>query len=337
MPDFPRYPETVVPGNGLLAGQVESTGVGTSLWLTAQHNSRTQRTGRYLPASVAHPAKMLPAITRHAIRAYTRPGEIVIDPMCGIGTTLIEAMHLGRRGFGVEYEPRWAKLAAANIAHATAHGATGTAEIVNADARRLLEIAPPHLHGKAALVITSPPYGASLHGQISSTSESGLPGVRKTNYRYSADKANLAHLTLDALIDGFAAILAGCAELLRPGGIIAVTARPWRERGELVDLPSEVIAAGQRAGLIPLERCVALLAGIRDGELIARPSFFQLNNVRKKRAEGHPHAVIAHEDVIILAKPENSGGSREPAPLRPRPAGGPHHERHARVVAEAWA
>jgi hypothetical protein len=280
---------------------------------------------------------MLPAIARHAIRAYTRPGEIVIDPMCGIGTTLIEAMHLGRRGFGVEYEQRWAKLAAANITHAAAHGATGTAEIVNADARSLLEIAPPHLHGKAALVITSPPYGASLHGQIRSTSESGLPGVRKFNHRYSTDKANLAHLSLDELIDGFAEILVGCAALLRPGGIVAVTARPWRERGELIDLPSEVITAGQRAGLIPLERCVALLAGIREGELIARPSFFQLNNVRKKRAEGQPHAVIAHEDVIILAKPGSAAGSDEPRWPHPRPGDGPHPEQIARVFAEAGA
>ena len=291
----------------------------TSVWLTAQRNSRSQRTGRYLPASVAHPAKMLPAIARHAIRTYTRPGEIVIDPMCGIGTTLVEAMHLGRRGFGVEYEQRWAALAKANIAHAATQGATGTADLVRGDARDLPQIAPAHLRGQAALVITSPPYGASLHGQIRSTSETGAPGVHKYDYRYSANKDNLAHQSLDDLIDGFARILAGCAVLLRPGGILAITARPWRERGELVDLPSEVITAGRRAGLVPVERCVALLAGIRDDDLVARPSFFQLNNVRKKRAEGQPHAVITHEDVIVLTKIETSGGS--PEPERARPAG----------------
>ena len=292
--------------------EVEHTGVGTSVWLTAQRNSRSQRTGRYLPGSVAHPAKMLPAIARHAINAYTDPGDLVVDPMCGIGTTLVEALHLGRRGFGVEYEQRWATMARANIAHARTQGAIGYAEVACADARTLPEVAPRELLGTAALVITSPPYGASLHGQIRSTSESGQRGVKKFDYKYSADRANLAHVGLDELIDGFARILSGCAALLRPGGVIAITARPWREHGELVDLPSEVITAGQRAGLVPVERCVALLAGIRDERLVARPSFFQLNNVRKKRAEGLPHSVIAQEDVIVLKRLESSGGSRDP-------------------------
>lgn len=54
-----------------------------SVWPAAQRSSRAQRSGRYLPVSGAHPAKMLPAIARAAIEAYTEPGDIVCDPMCG--------------------------------------------------------------------------------------------------------------------------------------------------------------------------------------------------------------------------------------------------------------
>jgi modification methylase len=46
-----------------------------------------------------------------------------------------------------------------------------------------------------------------------------------------------------------------------------------------------------------------MLAGIRDGHLVARPSFFQLQQVRKARGGGVPMHVIAHEDVLVLAKP----------------------------------
>jgi modification methylase len=285
--------------------------VAVSVWASAQHNSRTQRARRYVPESVAHPAKMLPAIAAHAITQYTQPGDLVIDPMCGIGTTLVEALHAGRRALGVEYEVRWAEMAEANINLAHSQGATGYARVINADARILAQVVPPELLGTAALVITSPPYGASLHGQIRSTKETGEKGVQKFDYQYSKDRGNLAHLTQDQLIDGFAKILAGCRAMLRPGGFVAITARPWRERGELVDLPSEVINAGVRAGLEPVERCVALLAGIRDGDLVARPSFFQLSNVRKKRADGEPQAVISHEDVVILRlSPAPEGSSR---------------------------
>src|SRR5437868_1055215 len=86
-----------------------------SVWPAAQETSRTQRAGRYLPQSMAHPAKMLPAIARQAIETYTSPGDLVLDPMCGIGTTLVEAVHLARDAVGVEYEARWAELAAENL------------------------------------------------------------------------------------------------------------------------------------------------------------------------------------------------------------------------------
>jgi len=59
---------------------------------------------------------MLPAIAATAITRYTAPGDLVADPMCGIGTTLAEAVYLGRDGLGVEFEGRWARIAAANIA-----------------------------------------------------------------------------------------------------------------------------------------------------------------------------------------------------------------------------
>ena len=76
-----------------------------SVWPTAQQPAARQRAGRYLQASTAHPAKMLPEIARTAIQRYSQPGELVLDPMCGIGTTLVEAIHLGRDALGVEREP----------------------------------------------------------------------------------------------------------------------------------------------------------------------------------------------------------------------------------------
>ncbi len=278
-----------------------------SVWATAQRDARTQRRGRYLPESVAHPAKMLPAIAATAIARYTRPGDLVADPMCGIGTTLIEAIHLGRNAIGVEYEPRWVAFAADGIALAKNQGAVGTARIIQGDARLLPGLAPAEVRSRVALVVTSPPYGPSIHGHV----RARPGGVAKYNNRYSRDPVNLAHHGLDDLVDGITQILAGCAVLLRPGGIAVITARPWRHRGELVDFPGAVVEAGRTAGLVPIERCVALLAGIRGGQLIARPSFFQLDNVRKARARGEPWHLIVHEDVLVFRAPGFPGGSRE--------------------------
>jgi hypothetical protein len=269
-----------------------------SVWVTAQTPGPSQRRGRYVPESTAHPARMLPAIAAQAIRDYTHPGDLVGDPMTGIGTTLVEAMRLGRDAIGVEYESRWSDIADANIAHAHRQGAPGRGAVVRGDSTRITAILPAAVHGRFALIVTSPPYGPTVHGQVRPTPDAG---VIKSDNRYGDDKANLAYRDLPGLIDGFTEILRGCHTLLRPGGVVVVTARPWRKNGELVDLPSAVITAGVAAGFIPLERCVALLAAVRDGELIARPSFFQLQQVRKARTAGVPMYLITHEDVLVMS------------------------------------
>jgi tRNA G10 N-methylase Trm11 len=270
-----------------------------SVFLTGQVLSREQRRGRYTRESFAHPGKMLPSIARYLIHTYTHEGDWVCDPMAGIATTVVEAMHLNRHGIGVEYEARWATLASDNIRLAVSQGAAGTGEILHGDSRHLPALVPPELHGRIALVITSPPYGPSTHGHAR------IPGprrgkVRKINHQYGADAGNLAYRSHHELADGFTRILTGAAAILRPGGVVAVTARPYRRHGELIDIPGMVVAAGTNAGLRLNEECAALIAGIRNGRLITRASFFQQKNIRTAIADGEPQWLLQHEDVILF-------------------------------------
>jgi hypothetical protein len=270
-----------------------------SVFVTGQMCSREQRRARYVPASMEHPGKMLPSIARYLIATYTQIGEYVCDPMAGIATTVVEAMHLGRHGIGVEYEARWAALADEGIRLAERQGAPGTGDIYHGDARHLPTLIPPRLHGQIALVVTSPPYGPSTHGHVRT------PGPRrgkvaKVHHRYGDDTGNLAYRHHDELAAGFTQILTGCTALLRPGGHVAVTARPYRRHGELVDVPGMVAAAGVNAGLRLHEECAALIAGVRAGRLISRASFFQQKNVRAAIDNGDPQWLQQHEDVIIF-------------------------------------
>jgi len=275
--------------------------VTASVWATGQRQSRAQRQGRYVPESMRHPGKMLPSIAAKTISTYTQPGELVVDPMCGIGTTLVEAVHLGRHAAGVEYEEGWARLAVANLALAKRQGASGFGRVVAGDARNVAALLPD-LRGRVALVLTSPPYGAATHGHIRSSRDTGLPGVHKWNHHYSRDRANLAHQSLPKLLEGFGRILSGCAELLGPGGAVAITVRPYRVRGELVDLPGHVQAVAQEAGLVLADRVVCLLCGLGEGKLLNRASFFQLHEARKGWARGLPIHAVAHEDLLIFGK-----------------------------------
>ncbi|WP_280508406.1 TRM11 family SAM-dependent methyltransferase [Nocardia flavorosea] len=291
--------------------------VPVSVWATAQNASAAQRRGRYHPDSTAHPAKMFPAIVAHAVETYSRPGGLVLDPMCGIGTTLVESLHLGRSAVGVEYEARWAQLARTNIGLVREAGIDLDGEVYHGDARKLTTLIPQELRGQVDLVITSPPYGDSLHGHVRAN---GKAPVVKSNHRYGAvlDRGNLANVGIGRLLSGFTKILAGAAEYLAPGGHVVVTARPWRQHAELVNLPTHLFTCGELAGLVPVERCVALLGRLSDGELVARSSFFQRDFVVKQRAAGLPVHLIAHEDVVVLRKPDAAATSTEHRRARPR-------------------
>jgi hypothetical protein len=49
-----------------------------------------------------YPARFSPAFVRAAIETFTRPGELVLDPHVGGGTTLVEARAAGREAVGVD-------------------------------------------------------------------------------------------------------------------------------------------------------------------------------------------------------------------------------------------
>jgi hypothetical protein len=44
--------------------------------------------------------------------------------------------------------------------------------------------------------------------------------------------------------------------------------------------------------------------------LVPRPSFFQLNQVRKARTHGVPLRIIAHEDVLVFRQPHEPASPR---------------------------
>jgi hypothetical protein len=49
-----------------------------------------------------YPARFSPAFVRAAIEAFTAPGDTILDPYVGGGTSLVEALALGRHGVGID-------------------------------------------------------------------------------------------------------------------------------------------------------------------------------------------------------------------------------------------
>ncbi len=49
-----------------------------------------------------YPARFSPKFANTIIRQFSKPGDVVLDPFMGGGTTIVEAMALGRRAIGID-------------------------------------------------------------------------------------------------------------------------------------------------------------------------------------------------------------------------------------------
>jgi modification methylase len=64
----------------------------------------------------AHPTQKPEALLHRVILASTKPGDLILDPFFGTGTTGAAAKRLGRRFIGLEQDEKYVKLAKARIA-----------------------------------------------------------------------------------------------------------------------------------------------------------------------------------------------------------------------------
>jgi len=72
----------------------------------------------------AHPVAYPSAIPSRCIAATTSPGDLVLDPYMGGGTTLRAAKDAGRRAIGIEIEERYCEIAAKQLSQEVMFGVT---------------------------------------------------------------------------------------------------------------------------------------------------------------------------------------------------------------------
>jgi len=63
-----------------------------------------------------HPAPKTLSMWRRLTEVFTEPGQLILDPFMGSGTTLRAAKDLGRKAIGIEIEERYCEIAANRMA-----------------------------------------------------------------------------------------------------------------------------------------------------------------------------------------------------------------------------
>lgn len=69
-----------------------------------------------------HPNEKPVSLVRKFIRAHTDPGDLILDPFGGSGTTAVAALHEGRRCLIVEKDPTYCDIIRRRVAEAQAEG-----------------------------------------------------------------------------------------------------------------------------------------------------------------------------------------------------------------------
>lgn len=242
-----------------------------SVW-TCQAEQSADR--RYVAGTEADDEGIGLSIAAHAIDAYSWPGATVVDPDCGAGNALVEAVHAGRHVVGMTASARWWRVARGNLSEAKRAGAWPDACVVDAG-RGAVRLAG--LGWRADLVLTGLRLGRGAGGLgPDSDFESGL-------------RARVRLWT----------------SLLRPGGHAVVIVRPWRSPdGTLLDVPTAVFGAAAGAGLIAVDRCVGMTARIRGDRVVVHASDAERKAVDRARAFGAPIGLAAHHTVVVLRAPD---------------------------------
>ncbi len=119
---------------------------GTTVWSFPIRGSWATHTNRYR-------GNFAPQVARNVIQMYSEPGEVVLDPMAGGGTVLIECRLLGRRYIGCDINPEAVALSEKAVDFPL-EGPDAGGQIVCADVRDLSFLADHSVD----LVLTHPPY-----------------------------------------------------------------------------------------------------------------------------------------------------------------------------------
>lgn len=164
------------------------------------------------PDGTADDIHFTQALAASIIGHASQPGDLVLDPFAGYGTTVTVAERMGRRAIGIELVPEHIEIARRRAA--------GTARLILGDARQLSRLVDEPVD----LVLTSPPYMPSTGHP-----ENPLAG-------YATDDGDYA-----VYLGELGSIFGQVAALLRRGGQVVVNvANVVAADGEVTPLASDV-------------------------------------------------------------------------------------------------
>jgi len=185
-----------------------------------------------------HPAKYPEELVSDFVQFFTKPGEIVLDPMLGTGSTLVACAECGRSGIGIELQDKYAKIAKERINNIVSQsrlsfgdGININFKIIRGNSKKIPEMGLPQID----YAITSPPYWDMLKEKGFETQkqreEDGL------DIYYSDDEEDVGNIQdYEKFVDELVDIYRGVADILKPKGYMTIVVKNVKKGGTIYPL-----------------------------------------------------------------------------------------------------
>ncbi len=228
-----------------------------SVWSFPDRGSWSTHKGDY-------PGNFSPYIPRYVMKLYSREGDLVLDPMVGSGTTLVEAKLLGRRAIGVDINIDALKVAASRVWYTHPEGCEGI-EIYRGDVRKLDGIKDESID----LVITHPPYANII--------------------KYSKESGDLSRLGPKRFLKAMEDVALEIYRVLKPGKYAAILIGDTRKSRHYVPLAYGLMRRFLHVGFVLKEDIIKVQHNMRG-------------TITRWRGR-YDFMLIAHEHLFVFYKP----------------------------------
>lgn len=187
-----------------------------------------------------HPAKFPETLAAEFIRFFTVAGQVVFDPMLGTGSTLVAALRLGRRSYGVELNPEYAEIARKVIENERQVlpevNSQTECVVITGDAARVSEYFLKYNIPLIDYVLTSPPYWNMLHARGASAQKKrrSTPGL---DVIYSNSPSDLGNINdYDEFLERLVAIYKAIKPQLRSNAYLTIIVKNVKKGGKIYPL-----------------------------------------------------------------------------------------------------
>jgi DNA modification methylase len=197
---------------------------------------------------LVHPAKFPETMAQEFIEFFTKEGETVLDPMAGTGSTLIAALRSRRNSYGIELNPKYAKIAKQIIEeerNALSPSIENLkSEIVNGDAAQIttLRLSSGQVYQFPLIdyVLTSPPYWDMLRAK-GAENQKKRRSSDELDVHYSDDPNDLGNIEdYEKFLERLAGIYKGLKPLLRDKAYLTIIVKNVKKGGRIYPLAWDI-------------------------------------------------------------------------------------------------